>query len=73
MLRSGTLLNGLSLFSPRARHSRLGLADYLGLSRQRRALGALDARRLADLGLDAHDARTEAERPFWDVPDHWIK
>ena len=41
------------------------------LVRQRRALGALDAHMLADIGLSREEARREAARPFWDAPRHW--
>jgi uncharacterized protein YjiS (DUF1127 family) len=41
--------------------------------RQRRALAALDAAALADLGLSRSEAETEAARPFWDAPAHWCK
>ncbi|SEA52603.1 DUF1127 domain-containing protein [Rubrimonas cliftonensis] len=44
------------------------LADRLDLIRQRRALAALDARLLADIGLSREDAEAEARRPFWDGP-----
>lgn len=39
--------------------------------RQRRALLDLNDRLLKDIGLSEHEARTEAERPIWDVPRHW--
>ncbi len=38
------------------------------LRAERRALEALDARLLRDIGLDAAAAAKEAARPFWDVP-----
>lgn len=41
---------------------------WLRLFAERRALGALDARLLADVGITADDAAAEAARPFWDVP-----
>jgi uncharacterized protein YjiS (DUF1127 family) len=41
------------------------------LARQRRALAALDDHQLRDIGLTPEDARQEAERQFWDVPNHW--
>jgi uncharacterized protein YjiS (DUF1127 family) len=46
---------------------RLGLAAR----RQRVALLGLDAAHLADIGLTAAAAETEANRPFWDVPATW--
>lgn len=54
-------------------HRRVSLLDLLSLSRQRRALGSLDARALEDLGLTRSEAETEARRPFWDVPGHWLR
>nr|WP_245544296.1 DUF1127 domain-containing protein [Oceanicola granulosus] len=56
-----------------ARAPRLGLADYLALYRQRRALARLDARALADIGVSDLEARSEAQRPLWDVPTHWLR
>jgi uncharacterized protein YjiS (DUF1127 family) len=44
---------------------------WAALARQRRALAALDARLLADVGLTATAAKAEANRSFWDVPAHW--
>lgn len=41
------------------------LLDWIERSRQRRALGQLDERLLADMGLDPATARTEADKPFW--------
>ncbi len=39
--------------------------------RQRRALLRLDDALLRDIGQDHLSARTEANRPIWDVPQHW--
>ena len=41
--------------------------------RQRRALAELDDAALRDLGLTRGQALAEAQRPVWDVPQHWIK
>lgn len=46
-------------------------SELRAVARQRRQLAALDDERLADLGLSADQARTEAARPFWDAPRHW--
>ncbi|GAB1364228.1 hypothetical protein MASR1M32_34640 [Rhodobacter sp.] len=43
----------------------------IGLSRQRKSLARLDARLLRDIGITATEARSEADRPVWDVPAHW--
>ncbi len=45
----------------------LPLARWIATARQRRALAALDAERLADLGIAPEAARREAKRPFWDL------
>ncbi|MBL3570731.1 DUF1127 domain-containing protein [Rhodovulum sp. BSW8] len=47
----------------------------LGLSaaRQRRQLVELDDRQLRDIGLTAEEARAEARRPAWDVPQSWLR
>ena len=44
------------------------LRRWLALSRQRRALAALDDRLLKDVGLDQESARRESARWFWDEP-----
>lgn len=41
------------------------LALWRQRARQRRALAELPPERLADLGLTAAQARTEAAKPFW--------
>ncbi|MEO0772366.1 MAG: DUF1127 domain-containing protein [Pseudomonadota bacterium] len=50
---------------------RMSLLDLFSLYRQRRALARLDAHALRDVGLTSHEADREAQRGFWDVPDHW--
>jgi len=47
------------------------LTDYLALRRQRQALGQLDAHLLRDIGLSEAEARKEATRLDWDVPQNW--
>lgn len=47
------------------------LMDMNALYRQRRALAALDADALADLGLTRTEADAEAARPVWDAPSNW--
>jgi len=37
--------------------------------RQRRALARLEAAALADIGITPAEARTEAARPVWDLPE----
>lgn len=41
------------------------LAFWAERQRQRRALLALDADRLADIGISAADAWREGRKPFW--------
>ncbi len=43
----------------------------LALWQQRRALAALDAAALHDIGITRAQAQGEAERPIWDVPANW--
>lgn len=43
------------------------------LKRQRIALTRLDDHLLKDVGLTPHEALREAERPYWDAPNHWRK
>ena len=44
---------------------------FASLARQRRALAKLDDGALNDMGLTRAEAEAEANRPFWDVPNHW--
>lgn len=39
----------------------------------RMQLAELDETRLADIGVTQNEAKTEAARPFWDVPGHWLR
>lgn len=41
------------------------------LRRSRTRLAVLDDHLLRDIGLTPEQARTEADRPFWDAPPHW--
>lgn len=47
------------------------LSRMIELRRQRLDLGALTEHRLKDIGLSESEARAEAERPIWDVPETW--
>lgn len=71
LIRSASRARGFRAPAPFALRPLTLLREALALSRQRRQLAALDATRLADLGLSAQDARREAARPFWDAPRHW--
>ena len=54
---------------------RIGMFDrlfgFLSLRKSRAHLGTLDQHLLDDIGLTEAEARTEAERPIWDVPSNW--
>jgi len=54
---------------PSAGH--LTLRHVLDVWRSRRALARLDARALADIGISAKSAHSEARKPIWDVPGTW--
>ncbi|MCH2078800.1 MAG: DUF1127 domain-containing protein [Rhodobacteraceae bacterium] len=65
-------------FTRPARHSSASdivarVSHWLNVARSRRALAALDAMQLADLGISATEAHDEASRPFWDAPSHWCR
>ena len=49
------------------------LSGLLALKRQRTHLSQLDSKALADIGLTRREAETEARRPFWDVPQNWLR
>ena len=49
----------------------LGLADYIAVAKQRRALSRLDDAAMRDMGLTHTDVVQEASRPIWDVPATW--
>ncbi|MBZ0124420.1 MAG: DUF1127 domain-containing protein [Roseovarius sp.] len=63
-----TRTHGRTRLQPR----RGSLRDLLALWRQRRALARLDSRALDDIGISRTEARQEASRPVWDVPQSWI-
>lgn len=41
--------------------------------RQRRALARLDPSALKDIGVTQREALLEADKPIWDVPQHWLR
>lgn len=49
------------------------LRRSLALWRQRRALAQLDDDALHDIGVSRAEARREARRPVWEVPDYWLR
>lgn len=66
------MLIAQSRLAPARRPSLLStLRRMAALHRSRRALARLDAAGLADVGLTAEDARTEASRSPWDAPCNW--
>lgn len=50
-----------------------GLYSALLLVRSRRSLAHIDDRLLDDVGISPDQARAEAQRPIWDVPQRWIR
>lgn len=46
------------------------LARAWQAGRERRALAELDPRLLLDMGIDPAEARREASRSFWELPEH---
>jgi uncharacterized protein YjiS (DUF1127 family) len=53
--------------------ARKGLMAYIDLYRQRKALRSLTDGQLEDVGLTRTQALTEAHRPVWDAPHHWMR
>lgn len=53
--------------------ARKGLMAYIDLYRQRNALRGLTDAQLKDIGLTPDEALTEASRPLWDAPHHWMR
>ena len=43
------------------------------VARQRHHLAALTDAQLRDIGLSREDALSEARRPVWDAPAHWLR
>ena len=60
-----------------ARSNRRGFLSLLlaanDVWRSRQHLSRLTDAALKDVSLTRNEAETEAERPIWDVPTHWIK
>lgn len=48
------------------------LLDMIAVGKQRRDLARLDDRALEDIGVSRAQAESEAARPAWDVPHHWM-
>ncbi len=49
------------------------ISAMISVTRQRRALKALDTHLLRDIGVTPAQAAVEAEKPVWNVPAHWTK
>ncbi len=45
----------------------------LNARRSRRQLAALAPHLLEDIGISERAAASEAAKPVWDVPGHWLK
>ena len=58
---------------PRQQPHLRAVLDLVTLRRHRRRLGDLDPYLLRDIGVTESEAREEVERPFWDVPRHWLR
>lgn len=55
------------------RSGRPAILNMIAVWKQRRQLRALDDRALNDIGITRQDALTEASRPVWNVPMHWLR
>lgn len=51
--------------------SSISLRHIYSVWQSRRALAALDAAALRDIGVSYKEAQTEANRSVWDVPQNW--
>lgn len=71
------MIMDLATLQPCPRPGRPSLLGRLRLAlaarRHRRRLTHLDPHLLRDIGLSDADVRLEANRPFWDVPQHWLR
>jgi len=58
----------------RPRHSAIGwLMTAMDVWRSRQQLNSLEPHMLEDIGIAPKNAKSEASRPIWDVPAHWLK
>lgn len=58
----------------RPRPSAFGwLMTAMDVWRSRQQLNSLEPHMLEDIGIAAKNAKSEASRPIWDVPAHWLK
>lgn len=49
------------------------MSAMISVTRQRRALSALDPHLLRDVGITPAQAAAEAQKPVWNLPAHWIR
>ncbi len=64
----------LSTRMPRADRGLLRrLLHLIDLRASRIRLGQLDPHLLRDIGIAPDQAMAEAEKPFWDAPDRWLR
>lgn len=70
-----TMANTPSATAPTVKRSWRALASRIWaayeLGRSRTQLRALPDHLLADIGVSPDEARSESERPLWDVPSWW--
>lgn len=68
-MNAGNWIDSISALAAARQDRAVRLADlllgWLDRARERRALGRLDDRMLADLGLSRADADAEVDKPFW--------
>ena len=57
--------------APSSARSASSLRHLYSVWRSRRALAALDAAALRDIGITHKEAQSEANRALWDVPQNW--
>jgi uncharacterized protein YjiS (DUF1127 family) len=57
--------------APSGARSVTSLRHIYSVWRSRRALAALDAAALHDIGVSYKAAQSEANRALWDVPQNW--
>ena len=65
-----TLAHFARSVADRALHAIAYFSLCLQVARERRQLRNFDTRALKDIGLSRADAQREADRGFWDIPEH---
>ncbi|MCA8880149.1 MAG: DUF1127 domain-containing protein [Rhodobacteraceae bacterium] len=67
------LVSLLPLSTPLRRSPVAYLNRLRALRKSRRDLATLPDHLIRDIGLTREAAAEEAARPFWDVPDYWLR